>query len=200
MKLSNRTLVLLTVFIVLLLGGIKIVQSYINLHTGTVTVVINLTDASGSTIQIDGQPAASQPDRSYKLRDGQHRIQVTKPGYKDFSGVVTVVGNKSTIVNAQLSLTTNPILTSLQQVSVIGFDTSSYQITKIDYFDDKLWAIIGIGGINTDPATIVIKYDAAKGHWQSILGPGTHFYAADKNGLPPDIVEILVKRGLIEEG
>jgi TonB family protein len=53
-------------------------------------------------VSIDGEKVGVSPVSGFRLRPGQHSVEISKEGYESFSGTVAVVAGKTASLEAQL--------------------------------------------------------------------------------------------------
>jgi hypothetical protein len=78
--------------------------------------------------------------------------------------------------------------------SYLPIDGQDYSISRINYFDDGLWAVAQLTPINnlTDPAKVVLKKD---GSYRSVMGPSNFFTDSDYAKLPTDVADFIKAEG-----
>lgn len=143
--------------------------------------VAELADVS---LVVDG--AAVDPLEDLSLVNGTHAISITKPGFSTFSSSVKTIG-KPVTVYASLKPTKDSTLSSLAMVSGLNLG-KQFSLGSVTHFYDKTWAFVIVTSKITDPAIIIAHYNAPKGTWDAVLGPGTA-YSPEDMWLVPDLVK-----------
>jgi len=74
-----------------------------------------------------------------------------------------------------------------------------YSLQDVRYFDNRTWATASVVPlkIHTDTATAVMYM--VNGSYQVVLGPGTAFPNSYLSGLPDDVRQYLINKGIIYE-
>ena len=69
---------------------------------GLGTLIIE-SELKGAKIYLDGNPIGNIPFKPMKLKEGEYNVQVTKKGYKNWSGKIKIKGKQATEVDAVLT-------------------------------------------------------------------------------------------------
>jgi serine/threonine-protein kinase len=86
-------------------GELKVTLSRTAPSVGSVDVVSN---PSGASVQIDGNPAGQTPLSDYKLKPGVHRVELAKDGFEPWAGTITVAAGKRARADAFLKAIPKP--------------------------------------------------------------------------------------------
>ncbi len=197
----KKLLVVVVGIVLLIVAVIGLQASHGSVKTGTLTIAFKLPDHDGLSLKLNNQSKeVTSLNPSYQVAGGAYHLDISKPGYKDFSTDITVSNGLATNVAVALQRTTIPPTSGLDSRVKTDVQIPGLTITATEYFYDKTWAFVTIQTSEGNVGFLVSKYDDSANTWRTVMGPGTSFDAGDVATLPNDVATYMKQNNYVPEG
>jgi hypothetical protein len=199
---KKRTLLiaLLVVGIVLLSIVSLFIKKNATPQQGTVTIVYGSLAIGDLKISFDGKEQTMKlSPATYKLTPGEHKLEMTASGYKNFTATVPVTVGQTVQVNAQLKPASTTPVTNSSQI-VLPEEVSNLQILDTEYYYNNSWAILHVNTSDDTNAVLILQLDVATGKWHTVVGPALAVDPVTTANLPALIQQYLNDNYLVVDG
>jgi hypothetical protein len=201
MNRRNKLLLVIAAAVLLLVVVLSLRLGSSSPKTGTLAITFQLPDDQGLSLKLNNQSKeVMNLNPSYQVAAGTYHLDVSKPGYKDFSSDLTVDTGLATHINITMQRTVIPPASGLDNRVKTDVQIPGLNITATEYFYDKTWAFVTIQTSEGNVGFLVTKYDDTAGTWRTVMGPGTSFDPGDVASLPNDVATYMKQNNYVPEG
>lgn len=185
------------VFIVVLITVSLLVVWMFFFRKAKLTISTKQTDI---TLKVNNQEYIVNGGQTIQMTPGEKKIVAHKEGYHDSGYTITLEPNQEISLAINLiPLVPTKFPTNLKAGNVDLDDSyKDYTVTKIEYFESGLWAIVilqgKVGGL--EPVVAIMRLE--DNQWLTVAGPGTSFEKQDMRDIPPEAFAYLRKNGYLQ--